>query len=97
MHNMQAMQSQLEKLKSEMEQREYEGAAGAGLVRIMINGAGDIKKLSIDPSLLNPSESETLSDLVIAAFSNAKTKWTSDSSGYMSEMVSKLKDFKLPF
>jgi DNA-binding YbaB/EbfC family protein len=97
MQNIEKMQTELEKLKFQMEQKQYVGESGAGLVKIVIDGTGDIKKLSLDPSLLSPSEAETLSDLIIAAFNDAKTKWTSDSSGQLSELVGKLKDFKLPF
>ena len=53
---------------------EAEGAAGAGMVKLVLNGKAELKSLSIDPSLLRPEEREIVQDLVIAAHTDAKAK-----------------------
>ena len=48
------------------------GTAGGGAVTITTTGKGEVKKVQIDPKLLDPSEAEMLEDLITAAFNNAK-------------------------
>ena len=64
---MQAMQDQLAAL-------EVEGVAGAGLVRVVLSGKADMKKVFVDPSLLKPDGGGVVSDLIIAAHADAKAK-----------------------
>ncbi len=51
-----------------------EGSAGGGLVKVSMTCKGEPKSVNIDPSLMNPDETEILEDLVKAAFSDAKAK-----------------------
>lgn len=53
---------------------EAEGVAGAGLVKLVLNGKAELKSLSIDPSLLRPDGREIVQDLVVAAHTDAKAK-----------------------
>ena len=53
---------------------EAEGVAGAGLVKLVLNGKAELKSLSIDPSLLRPDGREIVQDLVVAAHTDAKVK-----------------------
>jgi hypothetical protein len=53
---------------------EVEGVSGAGLVRMTLGGKGDLKRLTIDPSLAKPEEKTTIEDLVVAAHADAKAK-----------------------
>jgi len=64
---MQAMQDQLAAL-------EVEGVAGAGLVRVVLSGKSDMKRVFVDPSLLKPESGEVVSDLIVAAHADAKAK-----------------------
>lgn len=89
--------AQMEGLQKELENQEYEGFAGGGLVKVVISGAVNIKKITIDPSLLNKDEADMLTDLIAAAFNDAKTKMTDDSNARMSSIMGKLKNFKFPF
>lgn len=89
--------AQMEDLQKELESQEYEGVAGGGLVKVIISGSVNIKKITIDPSLLNKDEADMLTDLIAAAFNDAKTKMTDDSNTRMSAIMGKLKNFKLPF
>ena len=62
-----AMQEQLAAI-------EVEGASGAGMVRVTLSGKSDLKRVSIDPSLLKPDDREMVEDLIVAAHSDAKAK-----------------------
>lgn len=68
------MQARMQKMQSELEETEVTGQSGAGLVKITLNGKGDVRRISIDPSLMKPDETEILEDLILAAAQDAKAK-----------------------
>ncbi|MBS0184948.1 MAG: YbaB/EbfC family nucleoid-associated protein [Proteobacteria bacterium] len=81
MQNFSKMMKQAQKLQSDMAsvqekvaQQHVEGTSGAGLVKVVLNGKGDVISVSLDPSLLNPEEADVLEDLIVAAFSDGKRK-----------------------
>jgi nucleoid-associated protein EbfC len=61
------MQQQLMAAQEELAQAEVVGTAGGGLVRATVTGAGEVVGLQIDPSAIDPTDAEGLSDLVLAA------------------------------
>jgi DNA-binding YbaB/EbfC family protein len=74
MKQAQELQSRMQKVQEELTALEIEGQAGAGAVRVTLNGKGDMRALRIDPSLMKPGEAEIVEDLVMAAFQDAKVK-----------------------
>jgi hypothetical protein len=68
MQQAQAMQS---KVQAELDALRLEGSAGGGLVRIEMTGAKEVLAVRIDPSAVDPSDVETLQDLVLAALRDA--------------------------
>jgi DNA-binding YbaB/EbfC family protein len=74
MKQMQAMQSKMQDLQNELEQAQVEGASGGGLVRVRLTAKGEMKGVSIDPSLLKVEEKEIVEDLVMAAHNEARVK-----------------------
>lgn len=68
------MQARMQQMQQELDDVEIEGRSGAGLVTVILNGKGDLKRIKIDPSLMQPSEAEVLEDLIVAAASDAKSK-----------------------
>ena len=68
------LQSKMQDMQAEVATIEVEGSAGAGLVTVLMTAKGDLRKLSIDPSLLKPEDVEILEDLIIAAHADARTK-----------------------
>jgi len=74
MKQAQQLQERMQKLQAELEALEVEGQSGAGLVKVTLNGKGEMRRLKIDPTLMKPEETEILEDLVIAAFQDAKSK-----------------------
>ena len=53
---------------------EIDGEAGAGLVRVTLNGKGELRRIKIDPKLVDPADTEMLEDLIVAAHRDAKGK-----------------------
>lgn len=70
MKQAQQMQEQMQKMQEEISKLEVTGEAGAGLVKVVINGAHNCKRVTIDPSLLE-DDKEMLEDLIAAAFNDA--------------------------
>src|SRR5580765_2474136 len=61
------MQERLVSAQQELEDARVEGSAGGGLVHATVTGTGELVSLRIDPSACDPSDTETLADLVVAA------------------------------
>jgi hypothetical protein len=74
MRQLQEMQRRAGELQKGLASMEVEGVAGGGLVRATMNGLGELKKLSIDPSLMTPGEQHIVEDLVVAACADGKVK-----------------------
>ena len=68
------LQSKMATMQEEIALIEVEGAGGAGLVKVTLNGKGEMRGVSIDPSLLKEEEAEILEDLIVAAHNDAKGK-----------------------
>lgn len=67
----QKMQQQLAAAQAELAEAEVTGTAGGGLVTATVSGAGELKSVQIDPSVVDPEDVETLADLVVAAVRSA--------------------------
>jgi DNA-binding YbaB/EbfC family protein len=63
----QKMQQDLANAQEELARTEVDGTAGGGLVRATVNGSGELRGLVIDPKAVDPEDTETLADLVVAA------------------------------
>ena len=70
MKQAQAMQDNMKKAQDELASIEVEGQSGAGLVKIVMTCTKDVKRVTIDPSLL-ADDKDMLEDLVAAAFNDA--------------------------
>ena len=71
MKQAQKMQQQMMAAQEELASAEVEGSAGGGMVKATVSGAGDLLSLTIDPSIVDPEDVETLTDLVVAAVRDA--------------------------
>jgi nucleoid-associated protein EbfC len=81
------MQSRMQRMQEELASMEIDGQAGGGLVKVVLGGKGDLKKLHIDPSLMKPGETEILEDLVFAAAHEAKGKLEAQLQAKMQDMT----------
>jgi nucleoid-associated protein EbfC len=66
-----AMQDQLMRTQEELAQTKVTGTAGGGLITATVTGAGELVELSIKPEAVDPEDTETLADLVVAAVRDA--------------------------
>lgn len=68
------MQAKMAEMQEGLAEVEAEGTSGAGMVSVTLSGKGDLRGLSIDPSLVKDGEVEMIEDLIIAAHADAKGK-----------------------
>jgi hypothetical protein len=68
---MQQAQAMQNKVQAELSAMRVEGSAGGGLVRIEMSGEKEVLSVTIDPSVVDSADIETLQDLVLAALSDA--------------------------
>ena len=80
-NNMQAMLRQAQKMQEDMqlkqeelEDREYQVAAGGGVVNVKINGKKEILEVKLSPEIVDPDDIETLEDLIVAGVNEAIKK-----------------------
>lgn len=100
MKQAQAMQTRLAEMQAELENREITGAAGGGMVQVTLSGKGEMRRIKIDPSLIDPKEPEILEDLIIAAHKDAKNKVDQTAAEEMSKLTGGLQlpgGMKFPF
>jgi DNA-binding YbaB/EbfC family protein len=94
------MQAKMQEMQARVEAMEIEGAAGAGMVALTLNGKGVLKSVRIDPKLADPAEMEMLQDLIVSAHADAKRKLDAAMAEEMSKMTGGLDlpaGLKLPF
>ncbi|MBA3510600.1 YbaB/EbfC family nucleoid-associated protein [Sphingomonas sp.] len=96
----QDVQAEMQKAQENLDKIEVEGASGGGLVKVRATAKGRIISVSIDESLLQPSEKTMVEDLVAAALNDAKTKADAAAGPELQKMTSGIPlppGFKLPF
>jgi DNA-binding YbaB/EbfC family protein len=86
MKQAQAMQDNLKKAQEELAHIEVEGQSGAGLVKVVMTCKHDVKRVTIDPSLL-ADDKDMLEDLVAAAFNDAVRRVESTTQEKMSKLT----------
>jgi DNA-binding YbaB/EbfC family protein len=99
MKQAQAMQDNVKKAQEAIAVLEIEGQSGGGLVKIVMTGRHDVKRVSIDPSLVG-EDKDMLEDLVAAAINDAVRKVETAAQAKMAEVTGGLglpPGFKLPF
>ena len=84
MKQAQSMQKKMKEMQDEIAQKDFEGKAGGGMVSVVMGGSGEMRKISVDPSLLKDDEKEMLEDLIVAAHNDAKAKADEESKSNMS-------------
>ena len=68
------MQEKMQNMQEQMEDLEIEGSSGAGSVVVVLNGKGNMRRITIDPGIVNSQDVEILEDLIVAAFNDARDK-----------------------
>ena len=83
----QKMQEDMAAMQEELEGREYDIAAGGGVINVKINGKKEILSVKIDPDAVDPDDVETLEDLIVAAVNEAIKTVENASSQEMSKIT----------
>ena len=100
MKKAQEMQAKMAEIQEKLSAIEITGASGGGMVEVTLNGKGEMRRLKIDPSLIDSDEIEVLEDLVVAGFNDAKAKVEALVAEEMAKLTGGLQlpgGLKLPF
>ena len=100
MKQAQEMQGRMQELQARLAELEFTGASGGGMVTVTVNGKGEMRRIKIEPRLLEPKEAEILEDLIVAAFGDAKAKMETEVAAEMQKLTGGLAlppGLKLPF
>ena len=93
------MQEKMKETQEALNKIEVEGISGGGAVKVIMNGEGDLKKISLDEKLLKETK-EIIEDLVVAAHNDAKSKMKKKTSEEISKITGGINlppGFKMPF
>jgi DNA-binding YbaB/EbfC family protein len=94
----QEMQKNFQKIQDELQQKVVSGSAGGGMVSVEVSGTGQMKKIKLEPSVVNPADIEMLEDLIVVAIADAQQKAQKMAQDEMGKLTGGLSlPFKLPF
>jgi DNA-binding YbaB/EbfC family protein len=74
LRNAQEMGQRMQAIKDRLRAQRVTGASGGGMVEVEVNGAGEVLKMAIEPSLVERGDREMIEDLVPAAVNQALAK-----------------------
>lgn len=98
MKQAQQLQEQMQQAQEKLANQEVTGESGAGLVKVIMTGRHDVKRVTIDPSLLK-EDKEILEDLLAAAVNDAVRRVEESNRGMLSGLTQgmNIPGFKMPF
>jgi DNA-binding YbaB/EbfC family protein len=96
LRQMQDVKKNYDQAQAELEQLTISGSAGGGMVSVDVSGLGQVKRIKIDRSVVNPDDVEMLEDLVTVAVGEAQKKAADEQKLRQSRLMDGL-PFKLPF
>ncbi|WP_424927884.1 YbaB/EbfC family nucleoid-associated protein [Amaricoccus tamworthensis] len=94
------MQTRMEEVQSGLDSIEVVGESGAGLVKVTASAKGEVRGLSIDPSLFDPEQREVVEDLIVAGIKDAQARASAaaqEEMGKVAEGLDLPAGMKLPF
>lgn len=100
MRQVQDMQAKMADMQNRLGDVDVTGSSGGGMVVVTMTGKAEVKKVKIDPKLVDPAEVEMLEDMIVAACNDAKQKAEAMIAGETEKMMGGLKlppGVKLPF
>ncbi len=92
----QEMQGRLQQVQDELQQKTVSAGAGGGMVTVEADGKGTVKRIKIDPSVVDPGDVEMLEDLILIALTETQKKAADLAQAEMGKLAGGL-PFKLPF
>ncbi len=100
MKQAQEMQTRMQQMQDALAEVEVTGQSGAGMVNVTLNGKGEMKRLKLDKSVVDPEDVEVIEDLIRAAFNDAKLKVEQHVADETQKLMGGMKlppGLKLPF
>ncbi len=100
MQQAQKMQEKMQAAQAKLADIEVTGESGGGMVKIVLTGKYEARKIAVDPSLYQENDQEMLEDLILAAMNDAVRKVEAENKDTMSGMTAGMNlpaGFKLPF
>ncbi len=100
MKQAQQMQAKMAEMQEALDKVELTGVSGGGMVEVTLTGKGEMRKVKIDPALVDKDEIEVLEDLIAAAHTDAKGKVEAHAAEEMSKITGGIQlppGMKLPF
>jgi nucleoid-associated protein EbfC len=94
------MQTRMQQMQDALAEVEVTGQSGAGMVNVTLNGKGEMKRLKLDKSVVDPEDVEVIEDLIMAAFNDAKLKVEQHVADETQKLMGGMKlppGLKLPF
>ena len=83
----QKMQQDMMRMQQELQEKEYQAAAGGGVVSAVVNGKHELKALTIDPEAVDPDDVEMLQDMIVAAVNEAMRSADNDAASTMQKLT----------
>ena len=83
----QKMQQDMMRMQQELQEKEYQAAAGGGVVTATVTGKHELKALVIDPEAVDPEDVEMLQDMIVAAVNEAMRSAEADASSAMQSIT----------
>ena len=94
----QEMQGKFQKIQEDLQQLTISGTAGGGMVNVEVSGTGQIRRVKLDPTVINPADPEMLEDLIVVALADAQKKAQEHAQEEMGKLSGGLNlPFKLPW
>lgn len=104
LQQMQQMQERMQRMRDELKTKTVSAAAGGGMVTVEADGEGTVRRVKLDPSVVDPADIEMLEDLIAVAVTEAQKKAAALQQEEMGKMAGGLGlpgklpfPFKLPF
>ncbi len=100
MKQAQAMQAKMQEMQAALERTEMTGVSGGGMVCVTVTGKGEMRRIKIDPKLIDPADAAMLEDLIVAAVNDARAKVEQHMKSEMAKLTGGLElppGLKLPF
>jgi nucleoid-associated protein EbfC len=100
MKQAQQMQARMQEMQQKLAQTEMTGQAGGGMVQVTVAGSGEVRKIKLEKSVVDPNDVEMLEDLILAACNDAKAKLDAHIQEETSKIMGGLQlppGVKLPF
>ncbi|HEX7510993.1 MAG TPA: YbaB/EbfC family nucleoid-associated protein [Chitinivibrionales bacterium] len=74
MKQAQKLQAQVMQAQQDLQNKQFEGTAGGGMVKAVVNGGQELMSIAINREVVDPDDVEMLEDLIVAAVKNAQEK-----------------------